>query len=295
MTGLVTALAAIFKPKGLSSSDVVVKCRGALTHATGVKQKCGHMGTLDPMADGVLILGFGKAARLFELSQRKTKAYRATVEFGYTTDTLDAEGIVTDRCDGLPSEETLKEVTRRFVGTIEQIPPKYSALNIAGRRAYDLARRGARFVVPKRTVEVFSIEPAAFENDGDAVKAYTFDVVCGSGTYVRSLCRDIALASGTLGCMTSLTRTRSGNFCSDDCTPLAEFLADPVAHLIAVSRELDKLMPRVELDDAAAFRILNGRTVPLGDIDEAAVYHGGLLGVARRTDGGHKLDIRLCD
>ena len=291
----VNALAAIAKPKGLSSSDVVVKCRGALSHALGERQKCGHMGTLDPMAEGVLVLGFGKAARLFDLMQNKTKEYRATVEFGYITDTLDAEGAVTDRTDLLPSKDDLIAAVGGFVGKIEQIPPKYSALNIEGRRAYDLARRGAHFVVPTREVEIFSIDPTHYSIGENGVKEMTFDVVCGSGTYIRSLCRDIALACGSLGCMTALTRTRSGNFDLNGCVPLADFLADTTAHLVDVAATLEKMMPRIDVDDDTARKLLNGRTAELTADGDVAVFCGKLLGIAQKNGDGYKLDIRLCD
>ena len=131
--------------------------------------------------------------------------------------------------------------------------------------------------------------------DGDRVKSMTFDVVCGSGTYIRSLCRDIALSVGTLGFMTALTRTRSGNFSLDDCTPLDEFLAAPTAHLTDVATALDSLMPRAEVDENSAFKLLNGRSVELDADGDVAVFCGKLLGVARKTDDGYKLHIRLCD
>ena len=291
----ITALAAVDKPKGLSSSDVVVRCRGALSRAVGEKQKCGHMGTLDPMARGVLVLGFGKAARLFDLMLGKTKAYRASVEFGYTTDTLDAEGETTATCDRLPDWDGLISVIRGFVGRTEQIPPRYSALNIAGQRAYDLARRGERFDIPKREVEIFSICPVTIVEGARGVSKMTFDVECGSGTYIRSLCRDIALACGSLGCMTELTRTRSGDFSLQDCTNLDDFLADPAAHLVDVASVLEKMIARVDVDDDTARKLLCGRAVELNADGDAAVFCGELLGVAHKTDAGYKLDIRLCE
>lgn len=254
------------------------------------------MGTLDPMASGVLVLGFGKAARLFDLMQSKTKSYRATVEFGYTTDTLDAEGAITDRCDVLPTESALVACLDDFVGKISQIPPKYSALNIDGKRAYDLARSGKDFDLPTRTVEIFSIDPVAIScRDGYAAEM-TFDVVCGSGTYIRSLCRDIAAECGTLGCMTSLVRTRSGNFSLGDCVSLGDFLSNPTAHLISADSVVEAMLPRVDVDEKSAFALLNGVAVSLDtDADLVAVFGDRLLGTARRKDGVFKMETRLCD
>ena len=214
---------------------------------------------------------------------------------GRKTDTLDAEGKTSDTCDHLPDWDELIAAIPKFVGRIEQVPPKYSALNIAGRRAYDLARRGAHFVVPKREVEIACIDPGTIVEGARGVSKMTFDVECGSGTYIRSLCRDIALACGSLGCMTALTRTRSGVFTLDDCTRLDDFLADPTAHLVDVAATLEKMMPRVDVDQDTARILLNGRAAELNADGVVAVFCGELLGVARKKEAEYKLDIRLCE
>ncbi len=292
----ITAIAAIDKPTGMTSSDVVIKCRNALSRATGERQKCGHMGTLDPMASGVLVLGFGKAARLFDLMQIKTKTYVATMRFGYTTDTLDAEGAVTQTCGSLPTREDLERVLPHFVGEIEQIPPKYSALNIDGKRAYDLARSGKEFVIPSRKVVVESISVTDIHETDGKVTELTFETTCGSGTYIRSLCRDIAAALDTLGCMTALRRTRSGAFDIRACAKLSEFCDSPQQCLLDPSLVVDKMLPRADVDEITAAKLKNGRNVELGyESPLVAVYCGELLGIARRIDGTYKLETRICD
>lgn len=294
----IDALVAIDKPKGLTSSDVVVRCRGALSRATGTKQKCGHMGTLDPIADGVLVLGFGRAARLFDVMQHKTKEYRARLEFGRETDTLDSEGKVVATTEVLPTEEAIKNALRAFTGTITQIPPKYSALNVNGVRAYDLARKGKDFEIPQRIVTVYSLTADGFEyTRNGTVGALTLDTVCGSGTYIRSLCRDIAASVGSLGCMTALRRTRCGFFGETDSIPLESFLSEPLSGLVPVEYALRKLLPCVDTDDKTTFMLKNGRICDIGTDDNicAVFNNGSAVGIAEGTRGKYKLTTRLCE
>ena len=132
----------IYKPSGMTSSDVVVKVRGILRRATGEKQKVGHLGTLDPLATGVLPIAIGNATRLFDYMQDKVKVYEATFKFGVTTDTLDSDGTVTDTQQISICRDDIERVSERFIGTVEQMPPQYSAKSVGGRRAYDIAREG---------------------------------------------------------------------------------------------------------------------------------------------------------
>ena len=198
MTGFIN----IIKPSGVSSAYAV----------GGVKKKfncpCGHMGTLDPMADGVLPVGIGKASRLFQYMLDKEKTYVARFIFGYTTDTLDITGEVTESTEVVPTIDQIKSVLSNFIGEIDQIPPKYSAKCINGKRGYQLARQGVEFELEAKKVNILNIELLSQISENE----FEFKIDCKGGTYIRSLARDIALAVGSLGVMSKLTRTACGVF-----------------------------------------------------------------------------------
>ena len=198
MTGFIN----IIKPSGMSSAYAV----GA------VKKKfncpCGHMGTLDPMAEGVLPVGIGKASRLFQYMLDKEKTYIARFIFGYTTDTLDITGETTEKIDKIPTIEEIKAVLPNFIGQIEQMPPKYSAKCINGKRGYQLARQGVDFTLEAKQVDILSLECLGQIAENE----FEFKIECKGGTYIRSLARDIAIACGSLGTMSKLARVKSGIF-----------------------------------------------------------------------------------
>lgn len=193
------------KEKGWTSSDVVVKVR----HLFKVK-KVGHLGTLDPLASGLLAVTIGKATKLFESFLTKTKEYVATMQFGYETSTLDLEGEVEDR---KPAEnitiEKINQVLPLFIGEIDQMPPKYSAKKVNGKKAYELARIGEEVKLTAKKVKIDNIEVMDFNSEEKILK---FKVVCGGGTYIRSLVRDIAYKLGTVATMTDLNRTKLGDY-----------------------------------------------------------------------------------
>ena len=222
---------AIDKPLGISSSDVVIKCRNALSKAVGEKIKCGHMGTLDPAADGVLVLGFGKATKLFDYMQSGKKEYVAEFTFGMTTDTLDREGIVTEKDDKLPEKADLERILPDFVGEIDQIPPAYSAVNVNGVRAYKLARKGGEVSLSAKKVKIYSITLLDVVSEGESVNKAKLAIVCGSGTYIRSLCRDIAEKLGCFAYMSALKRTACAGYSLSDAVPMRDFIDDPKARM----------------------------------------------------------------
>lgn len=168
------------------------------------------MGTLDPLACGVLPVGVGNATRLFEYFLKKTKVYEARFRFGVTTDTLDREGEPYGS-GSVPDECAVKGVLGQFIGEIDQIPPRYSAKNVNGRRGYELARAGEDFTLPPKRVRIDGIELI----EQTAPDEFAFRIVCGGGTYIRSLARDLALSLGTVGYMTYLCRTQSGIFTAE--------------------------------------------------------------------------------
>lgn len=191
------------KNEGPTSHDIVNSVR-KLYHT----KKVGHTGTLDPMATGVLVVLVGRAAKAAEYLVSDEKRYRATLRLGISTDTEDITGAVIKTHDGaMPSSEEVITVCKSFLGKSEQIPPMYSAIKIGGKKLVDLARKGEEVERAARPIEIFSIDcTPTSETD------YTLDVHCSSGTYIRTLCRDIGEKLGVGGTMASLCRTETGGF-----------------------------------------------------------------------------------
>ncbi|HOM82434.1 MAG TPA: tRNA pseudouridine(55) synthase TruB [Armatimonadota bacterium] len=206
----------LHKPVGPTSHDMVSRVR-RLLHT----RRVGHAGTLDPPAEGVLVLFIGRATRLIEYTADADKEYVAECCFGAATDTLDASGTVTATADasGL-TREAVEEVLPRFRGAIQQIPPMYSAIHHQGQRLYELARRGKEVERPPRDVVIHQLELLSFE-PGTTARA-RLRVVCSKGTYIRALCADLGEALGIPAHMCALTRTRVGPFRIEDAVSLEE-------------------------------------------------------------------------
>ncbi len=192
------------KPSGISSNSVV----GEVRRVTGIA-KVGHAGTLDPLATGALIVAIGPVTRLIRFIQDQPKEYLATAQFGVTTDTLDSDGSVLTREPMEFADQEIADVASRFVGTIHQVPPMVSALKHDGRRLYELARRGEVVEREARPVEIHELE--IIEVGAGPYPEVRFRVVCGKGTYVRSLADDMAAALGGGAHLTALRRTRTGS------------------------------------------------------------------------------------
>ena len=287
---------ALYKPVGISSSDVVIKCRNALSKAVGKKIKCGHMGTLDPAAEGVLVLGFGKATKLFDYIQSGKKSYVATFTFGLTTDTLDREGVVTKQDGILPQKSALLDVLHSFIGETEQIPPAYSAVSVNGVKAYKLARNGKETVLEAKKVKIYSLTMKdCVEDESGKVSEARFEIVCGSGTYIRSLCRDIAEKLGCLAYMSALTRTSCGGYTVGDCVDMADFVADPVSYVVPDGEIVSKLLPVRTVSDETAKRLRFGQTLRCGYDDGryGIECNGEILGIALVKDANIKLETHL--
>ena len=197
----------IDKPTGLGSTAVVNITR----HLFGAK-KNGHTGTLDPFASGVLPIAFGEACKLIAYVTDGDKEYEFVLKFGAETDTLDLTGKIVSDGAKIPTEEEIKAVLPKFVGKVEQIPPKFSAIKINGERAYDLARKGQDVAMPKRIVTIYKLDFFGWVSESEA----KFRVVCSKGTYVRTLGADLAEKLGSKGYLTSLRRTKCGKFRIDD-------------------------------------------------------------------------------
>lgn len=208
----------IYKEKGFTSHDVVAKLRGILR-----MKKIGHTGTLDPEAEGVLPVCLGTATRLCDMLTDKIKEYRAVIRFGIATDTEDMTGEIIEELPVTSKEEELRAVLPTFLGEQEQIPPMYSAIKVEGKKLYELAREGKVIERKSRPIVVHDIVLHSVETDADGyLLEAELSVVCGKGTYIRSLCRDIGKALGTCACMKSLLRTRSGNSYLENSFKLSE-------------------------------------------------------------------------
>ena len=248
----------IDKPADVTSTQVV----GILKRLYGA-QKVGHGGTLDPLADGILPIAFGEATKTVQWAMDADKEYVFTVEWGRTTDTLDAEGEVIRSSEARPDRAAIEAVLERFEGEIDQVPPKFSAIKVDGERAYDLARDGEEFEIPSRTVVVHE---ARLVDVPDADHA-TLHVRSGKGFYVRALARDLAGALGCDGHVSALRRIRVGVMHEDEAVRLRDLEAletreELLALLLPIEEVLDDV-PDVEISDADAAAIRQGREVML--------------------------------
>ncbi len=221
--------------------------------------KVGHLGTLDPMATGVLLVTVGKATKLFDLMQEKKKTYIATFEFGHTTDTLDLTGRIIEKCDYIPTINQILAILPKFKGKISQIPPKYSAKSINGKRAYDLARNNIEFELKPKLVEIYDIKLISFNH-----KVLKLEIGCGSGTYIRSIGRDIAQSLNTMATMIDLVRTRVGNFDIDKCYDV-ETIVDVQEEILPIKEVLD--YETLNLSENEKYKLLNGQTLNLNKSD----------------------------
>jgi tRNA pseudouridine55 synthase len=195
----------LHKPLGITSHDCVGQVRRILK-----TKRVGHGGTLDPQADGVLPIAVGKATRLLQFLP-SDKAYQGTVKFGLVTNTDDLAGEVIARTDA--SHLTLEEIEKflpDFLGKIKQIPPRFSAIHVGGKRLYDLARQGETVEIPERSVEIFALRVMAWR-PGD-LPELDLDIACGAGTYIRAIARDLGEKLGTGGTLAKLTRSKSAGF-----------------------------------------------------------------------------------
>jgi len=202
----------IDKEPDWTSNDVVVKLKGILH-----ERRIGHSGTLDPMATGLLTVFVGRATRAVQFAESDSKRYRAALRLGVTTDTQDITGTVLEQEDAAVTQAELETVLERFRGEIEQIPPMYSAIQIGGRRLYDIARKGGTVERAARPVTIHELNIVGREGED-----WLLDVHCSKGTYIRTLCHDIGQALGCGGCMSALRRTEAGAFRVDDAITISE-------------------------------------------------------------------------
>ncbi|RJY08104.1 tRNA pseudouridine(55) synthase TruB [Aurantiacibacter aquimixticola] len=275
------------KPRGLGSTQAVGAVKRNLREGGYAKTKVGHGGTLDPLAEGVLPIALGEATKLSGRMLDADKVYEFTIQFGEETDTLDTEGEVVARSDRRPPRAAIAAICEHFTGEIDQVPPKYSALKVDGKRAYDLARAGQEVELETRRVTIHSLEmlgggpamrvdstfattlgrPDPYDPQAplELADSVTLIAKVSKGTYIRSLARDIAHALGTVGHVTYLRRTKAGPFLEEQAISLDNLNeigkgAPLQDHLLSLEAGLDGI-PALALDQNSAQAARQGRVV----------------------------------
>lgn len=238
----------IYKPKDVSSAFVVSQFKKK------VRQKCGHMGTLDPLASGVLPIGVNQANRLFGFLLDKVKTYTAVFDFAFHTPSYDLETEPVQTKTDFPTLAELQAVLPKFVGNLEQIPPEYSAKMVNGVRSYKLARHGEKVELPPKTVEVLGIKITRQLSES----AFEFVIDCRGGTYIRSLARDIGNEFGMPSTMTALERTACGVFTKQNAVSINDFLDSDDVLQYLIKPENVVSYPSFVLQSYEATRLLNG-------------------------------------
>ncbi|MCF7846285.1 MAG: tRNA pseudouridine(55) synthase TruB [Candidatus Peribacteraceae bacterium] len=268
---------AINKPKGITSHDAVAFARRRLKI-----RKIGHAGTLDPMATGVLILGIGAATRLLEYVQQSEKEYEAELTFGSTSSTDDADGELTPFPESKKfARPELEKVLPEFIGVIHQIPPQFSAIKIAGQSAHRLARSGQKVKLKSREVEIHEIKIRNFDFPRTEIS-----VRCGSGTYIRSLARDLGARLESGAYLSKLTRTRVGDFTLNRALPLRSIRAEKILPI-----EAGITFPQIRLTRIEADKVQNGQKIPARTSDPyvAAFFENHFLAILAREEAKHSL------
>lgn len=276
----------IYKEKGFTSFDVVAKLRGILK-----QKKIGHTGTLDPDAEGVLVVCLGKATKLCDILTDKNKSYEAVFRLGITTDTEDSSGTVLSQKDVCVTEEQVKDVIQSFVGEYQQIPPMYSAIKVNGRKLYELARQGIEIERKPRPVMIHDIEILSIQ-----LPVVKIAVNCSKGTYIRSLCRDIGEQLGCGAVLEHLLRTSVNAqetgfvFTTQDALRLLDVeslvsqgMLD--SHIISIDRLFPRY-PKYTVNKNGNARLMNGNLLSLHDLEgEVSVQEDGTPGLIYDPDG----------
>ena len=264
------------KPSGMTSHDAVNRVRKIFS-----TRKVGHAGTLDPSASGVLPIAIGRATKFIEYLADCNKSYRAEILFGVATDSGDLEGKIISRADDfqMPTIDELSAALKNFIGEIEQTPPKFSAIKIHGRKAYDLARKNLEFDMPRRLVKIFNIKPIALEKNSAVI-----EIDCGKGTYIRSLAIDLGERLNLPATLKNLIRLRVDDFDLKNSSTLDEL---SVENILPTENCLNHL-PTFELNPKRIRAFLNGLPTTINAPDEKVLRicaGGKFLGIGRIADG----------
>ena len=260
---MINGIIIINKEKEYTSNDVVRIVKKI------TKTKVGHTGTLDPNATGVLPLLLGEGTKVSKYLINHNKEYEAVLQLGKKTETADGEGIVIEEKEVLPQmlkKEFVEETLNSFIGVQNQVPPMYSAIKVNGRKLYDYARSGQTVEVKARRIEIYNIKLIKID---EKEKQIFFRVSCSNGTYIRTLCENIAEKLGTVGYMKELNRTKVGDFKIEDSIKVKELEENILKHnlsKIITIEELFKEKEKVELTDNEIKKYLNGVQIPVNEI-----------------------------
>ncbi|ARO28139.1 tRNA pseudouridine(55) synthase B [Rhizobium sp. NXC14] len=282
------------KPVDFGSTEAVSKIKWLYK-----AQKAGHAGTLDPLASGMLPIALGDATKTVPYVMDGRKIYEFTVSWGEERATDDLEGEVTQTSDKRPTEQQIRDILPKYIGTISQVPPQFSAIKIAGERAYDLAREGEAVEIPSREVEIFRLTLLACP---DSITAH-FEVECGKGTYVRALARDFGRELGCYGHISGLRRTFVAPFSEDAMVPLANLVAlEAIEDMDERLAALDALLidtcealsalPHLVINEDQAHRLkmgnpilVRGRDAPIAESEAYATARGRLIAIGEIGQG----------
>jgi tRNA pseudouridine55 synthase len=245
----------VYKPPGVTSRDVVNTVQRLIRPT-----KCGHAGTLDPMATGVLLIGIGPATRLTTMLQDGTKTYVAEFVLGQTSDTDDSTGQVQQHPtpDTLPTTESIDSQLQAMIGVVSQVPPIFSAVHVDGQRAYDLARRGETVELKAKSVEIHSIRVLSY-----AWPKLELEIICGSGTYIRSIARDLGSELGCGGLMSRLERTAVGRFAVSDAIPASELNLETIHTALSPAVSIVQDLPQYDCTPEDVANLLCGRILSI--------------------------------
>ncbi len=279
----------INKPKGISSSKVVLVIKHLIN-----EKKVGHLGTLDPLASGVLPIAIGRATRLFDFFLKKSKTYIATFRFGIETDTLDLEGNVIKTSENIPSKSQLDIAVKSFLGNILQTPPIYSSKKINGQTAYKLARKGQNIDLKPCNIHIYKFKVLRKIDE----ETFEFLIDCSSGTYIRALARDLGKKVFSCATMTSLIRIRSGSFDIKNALDYDKLSAENISkNLISLEKVLEEFK-KVEISKDIYFKLKNGQKINLEKFickNENYVVEcdGRIVGIGKKTDNYFKITTYL--
>ena len=273
----------INKPKGISSNKVVNIVKATL-HA----KKCGHLGTLDLEGEGLLPITVNSATKLFDYFLKKDKTYEANFVFGFETDTLDTSGKLIKEGEVNFTMSELEEAVKSMIGKYEQMPPMYSAKKVGGKVAYIEARKGQEINLSPKEVEISSFKILGKVDEN----TYRFEITCSSGTYIRSIARDLAYHLNTYSSMQCILRTRCGRFYLKDAVTLEEFKQ---GNFKLISTDCVFNYKKIELNDDEFFKIENGQTLKKEVADgKYKLYNAStFLGIGECKDNNLKLILRL--
>lgn len=278
------------KPKNYTSHDVVAKVKKILDI-----KKVGHTGTLDPNATGVLPLLLNQGTKLSKYLIEHDKEYEVTLKLGIKTDTLDGEGnIIEEKNVEWDNLQGVEDVLNSFIGKQEQIPPMYSAIKVNGKKLYEYARKGQAVEIKPRIIEIYEIHLQKVEKEINEIK---FKVSCSKGTYIRTLCEDIAIKLGTIGYMKELNRTKVGRFNIENSLTIQEletFQLNIEEQIITMQKLFEKY-PKINLQKNQLEKFLNGVKINIKLEDDIYnIYQGEkYIGVGIVKDNKLKRDIIL--